>query len=119
MNLSYSHIIKYGKVPEANIQAEFYRLCRLHNVPVLLEITYQGCRFDALVFRNDRPFVIVEVKNFGTKGSMRGLKKTGRQYTKYKAHGIPIIELLNSRQIVTRFNEVLLMLQNADKNDKS
>mgnify|MGYP003437501825 CR=1 FL=1 len=114
MNLSYTHITKYGKVPEANIQAEFYRLCRQNGIPVLLEVTYDHCRFDILVFRNDRPFAIVEVKNFGTKGSMRGLKKTGRQYTKYKKFGIPIIELLNSRQIFTRFNELQIMLQNAD-----
>lgn len=112
MNLSYTHIIRYGKVPEANIQAEFYRLCRQNDVKILLEVKYQNCRFDAVVFNNDKPFAIVEIKNYGKKCTERGLKRTGRQWLKYSSYGIPVIEVLNSRQIVPKFNELLIMLQN-------
>ena len=119
MNLSYSHIIKYGKVAEANIQAEFYRLCRQNDVKILLEVKYHDCRFDAVIFYEDKPFAIIEVKNYGKRCSIRGLKRTGRQWLKYSRYEIPVIEVLNSRQIVPKFNELLIMIQNAEINDKS
>ena len=107
MDISYRGIINSAKVPEANIQAEFYMLCRKHNIPVLLEIKYKNCRFDAVVFKNDKPIAIVEVKNYSIKTSTRGLKKTSRQWIKYNSFGLPVIELLNSKMIFNAFDEVV------------
>ena len=119
MNISYSGIIKSGRVPEANIQAEFYLLCRKHKIPVLLEVKYMNCRFDAVIFCNDRPCAIVEVKNFTEKTAKRGLKKNGRQYRNYTKFGIPLIQLLNSKQILKAFDDVLeIYNKEISQNDK-
>jgi hypothetical protein len=108
MQISYSKIISSRRVPEANIQAEFYLLCRQHGIPVLLEVTHEDCRFDALIFKDDKPFAIVEIKNYGSRCSVRGLKKDGRQWKKYSKYGVQVIQVLNSRQIVPRFNQMMI-----------
>jgi len=36
LDFTYKGIILSGRVPEANIQAEFYRLCRKYGIEVLL-----------------------------------------------------------------------------------
>lgn len=113
MNITYSGVINSGRVPEANIQAEFYMLCRRHGIQALLEVKYENCRFDVLVFNNDRPFAIVEVKNYSNRTSIRGLKKNGRQYKKYTSYNIPLIEVLNSKQIIPKFQHLLTLIQNA------
>jgi hypothetical protein len=110
MQITYDSIIKSGKVPEANIQAEFYMLCRKNGIQILLEVRYMDCRFDALVFNQGRPFAIIEIKNYGKKCSVRGLPKNGRQWNKYSRFGIPLIEVLNSSQIIPKFNALVEML---------
>ena len=115
MNVRFSQIVAARKVAEANIQAEFYMLCRKHGVQVLLEVAHENCRFDAVVFVDDKAFLIVEVKNFSPRCSARGLKKTGRQWNKYSRYGLPIIEILNSRQIMPKFQEVLRLISSLEK----
>jgi len=75
------------KISSANIQAEFYRQCKEHNIPCLLEHRHGGCRFDAVVHDGARLLVIIEAKNY----SPRRLKRHRRlkQMDKYAAFGIP------------------------------
>lgn len=116
MNLRYSHII-LDRVPEANIQAEFYRICRKYGIAILLEIKYEDCRFDAIIFRNDTPFAIVEVKNRSERSAEKGLNKRGRQMKKYTRFGLPIIAVLSSKHILPSVEKVLMLLQKADEQD--
>lgn len=111
MNIRYSEIIRKKAYAEANIQAEFYKLCRDSKIQILLEVKYEDCRFDAVVFLEDVPVAIVEVKNFSYATSMRGLNKTGRQFKKYSRYGMPVIALLNSKQIIPRFNQLLEIIE--------
>ena len=109
MNFTFTGIISKG-VPEANIQAEFYKLCRDAKIQVLLEITYKNCRFDAIVFRENKPFAIIEVKNYCLRRSRKGLNLNGRQMKKYKEFGLPIVGILNSKQIVPAFEKIVELL---------
>ena len=117
MNLSYSKIINGGRVPEANIQAEFYMLCRKHGIKVLLEVKYENCRFDAVVFKDDKPFAIIEVKNYASRRCVIGLSKKGRQMQKYMKYDIPIIGVLSARHIISSFDRLLLLLDRAKESD--
>lgn len=110
MNLKYSELIG-GRVPEANIQAEFYRICRKHNIPILLEISFEDCRFDALIFQNDIPFAIIEMKNYSKKRAAVGLTKKGRQMKKYMRFGLPIIGVMSQKDIIPSFERLLILLQ--------
>lgn len=110
MNVSYSGIIRNGRVPEANIQAEFYMLCRKNGIQILLEVKYQNCRFDALVFKNDIPFAIIEVKNYSKKRSIKGLTSNGRQMQKYMKYNLPIIGVLSSKHIFSSFDKLLKLI---------
>ena len=113
MDLLYSDFIK-KRVPEANIQAEFYRLCRANDIRVLLEVKYENCRFDALIFKDDRPFAIIEVKNYSHRKSTIGLTTKGRQMKKYMKYGLPIIGVLSSKHIHASFERLLLLIQKSD-----
>lgn len=110
MNIRYSELIN-GRVPEANIQAEFYRLCRKHNIPILLEVSFEDCRFDAVIFQDDIPFAIIEVKNYSKKRSAIGLTKKGRQMKKYMRFGLPIIGVMSQKEIVPSFQRLLFLLE--------
>lgn len=109
MNILYTQIIK-KRVPEANIQAEFYLLCRRHGIRILLEVKYENCRFDALVFNGERPFAIIEVKSRGPKRAIYGLNQNGRQMQKYSRYGLPIIGVVSPRHIISAFNKLLTLL---------
>jgi len=113
LDFTYKGIILSGRVPEANIQAEFYRLCRKYGIEVLLEITHKGCRFDAVVFLDNRPFAIVEVKNYTERRASMGLSTKGRQLRKYSQFGLPVIGVLNSRQVTTSIDRILKMIEEA------
>lgn len=115
MNISYSGIIKKRRVPEANVQAEFYMACRKRGIPVLLEITYERCRFDALVFHNDKPVAIVEVKNYAKGALKRGLKPNSRQVRKYSKYGIPIIPVLATSHIMPAINSIAQIIESQNE----
>lgn len=96
--LSYSKILAIkSRIPEANIQAEFYRRCWAKGVKVLLEIKHERSRFDAVVFCEDAAVAIVEVKNYSNKRISAGYKngeytpKQTKQFAKYNDYGVPVI----------------------------
>lgn len=106
MNLKYSELIN-RRVPEANIQAEFYMLCRRHDIRVLLEVKYENCRFDCLVFLANEPFAIVEVKNYMKRVVLNGKTNQVRKYSKY---GLPVIGVVSPKHIYSAFNDLLGLL---------
>ena len=105
-------------MPEANIQAEFYLLCRKYGIPILLEVKYQDCRFDAVIFKDDKPFAIIEVKNYSKQRQAKGLFAGGRQMRKYMKHGLPIIGVLSPGHIIPSFNRLLSLYQEATTSSK-
>ncbi len=110
LNVNYRQIVESRKIPEANIQAEFYMLCRKYKIQILLEVKYQDCRFDAVVFTDDRPFAIIEFKNRWRWDNLKPINEDTRQMKKYRRYGLPIIQVLSARQIIKSFNQLLQMI---------
>lgn len=85
------------RLPEANIQAEFYHRCRLLGLRLCLEYRYEHCRFDAVMLdRNDNIYAIIEFKS--RIKPIKGEYKT-KQIDKYSKYGIPIIVCLDYNSI--------------------
>lgn len=85
--------IKPKRIPEANIQAEFYHRCRGLGLRLCLEYKYEHCRFDAVMLDNeDNIYAIVEFKS--RIKPIIGDYNT-KQIKKYQQYGIPIIVCLD------------------------
>ena len=98
--------IVLNKLPEANIQAEFYHQCRLQKIKCILEYKVENCRFDALVYDENRNVkCIVEFKSYKTR---KKPKTNTNQINKYKKFGLPII-------MCTRFEDVKWAVEEAKK----
>lgn len=117
--ISYERILSAKhRIPEANIQAEFYRRCWAKGVKVLLEITYERSRFDAVVFNGDDAIAIVEVKNYSTKRISQGYKsgvytpKNTRQFSKYKEYGVPVVVIPGPDFINDAVEKVVTIIEN-------
>lgn len=85
--------IRPKRLPEANIQAEFYHRCRLLGLRLCLEYKYEHCRFDAVMLDNkDNIYAIIEFKS--RIKPIIGDYNT-KQIKKYQQYGIPIIVCLD------------------------
>jgi len=122
MDLLFSDF-KSGKrrVSEANIQAELYLLCRNNGISILLEVTFESCRFDALIFHENKAVAIVEIKSYGRArmkkdpingGFFHGNK---RQKVKYLKHGLPLFVIPSKERIFPVFEEIVNFIHNYAK----
>jgi hypothetical protein len=86
-----------GRLPEANIQAEFYYRCKQEKIPCMLEYTIEGARFDAIIHNNKRISHIVEIKSMTERAKRRRLARSRmpKQITKYLQHGLPVLVIIN------------------------
>jgi nicotinate-nucleotide pyrophosphorylase len=85
--------IKYKRLPEANIQAEIYHVCKKNGIGCLLEYKIDNCRFDVVLFDTGTQeiYAIIEVKSFKyhTNKAWSGNEDT-KQMRKYKTYGLPV-----------------------------
>jgi hypothetical protein len=89
-------IIK-NKVSESNIQAEFFCKCREVGLNCYLEYTYENCRFDAVLYDDEKNiYCIVEFKSYKTD---KAEKLNTKQLCRYKKYNLPII-------VCTRLDDV-------------
>ena len=101
---------KPNKIPEANVQAEIYRLLRNKNIKVCLEYRMecesQGrhIRADIAVIHEGNIICLIECKS--RKGS-KGVNKQTRQYKAYKSIGVDFIYCLNWHEIKDAVNYVV------------
>ena len=85
--------IRPKRLPEANIQAEFYHRCRLLGLRLCLEYKYEHSRFDAVMLdSDDNIYAIIEFKS--RIKPIIGDYNT-KQIKKYQQYGIPIIVCLD------------------------
>lgn len=74
------------RLPESNVQAEFYRQCKDNNINVCLEYKYNNCRFDAIVYdRYNFVWFVIEVKNYKNPKLGRKRFKYTKQFKKYSS----------------------------------
>ena len=86
------------RIPEANIQAEFYRQCKNNGINVCLEYRFSGCRFDAVVYdQNKFIHFIVEVKSY-TDPNKKPNWNT-KQIKKYKQFRTPVLLIVRMEGI--------------------
>ena len=105
--------LKYNKLPEANIQAEFYMQCKLNNINCMLEYKTSGCRFDAIVYNNNLKIVAaVEVKSYSNQDYVN---TNTRQIAKYKKvckkYNIKLFLICNKKhieEVITKIKGELL-----------
>lgn len=96
-------IIK-NRITEANIQAEFYYSCRMNGINCYLEYKINGCRFDAVIYNNEKEILaIVEIKSYITD---REPKRNTKQIEKYSLHAIPIFMISRLNQIESVISEI-------------
>jgi ubiquinone/menaquinone biosynthesis C-methylase UbiE len=77
------------KVSEANVQAEFYRVCKEAGITCFLEYLSSwngtpGCRFDCVIVQNGLIKAIIEVKS-------RKRVKEPKKMKKYRIFGVPVL----------------------------
>lgn len=87
------------KLPEANVQAEFYHRCRnFHRcrnlgLRLCLEYRLDNCRFDAVMINSrDEIYAIVEFKSWIRDKDV--MNYDSKQLQKYRAYGVPVVFLL-------------------------
>jgi len=111
---------KPKRLHSANIQAEFYRKCRMLDLRICLEYKHDDCRFDAVAIDDDDNIVaIVEFKSYSAKFRQPHYTPNynTKQITKYKKFGVPVF-------IVGRMNQVeyiiykIVDLLKSQKNEK-
>jgi len=112
------------KIPEANIQAEFYKQCKDAGINIILEYatkyydpSFYGqksgrrkkCRFDCLIYDDDRNAIcIVEIKS-RLYGSSPKMLKT-KQIKRYESFGIPVLLIANMNEVAVGVNKVKKLL---------
>src|SRR4051812_36051654 len=84
---AWEFLVRFKRVPEANIQAEFYHEFRQLGLPCLLEYTTVTGRHDLAIFNAacDQLLCIIECKNNEWRGA--------GQLLRYQRLGVPIFKL--------------------------
>lgn len=100
------------KLPESNIQAEFYLRCKQEGINCLLEYRVKGSRFDAIIYKGEEIICIIEVKNLSKSSLKRRLdgKRQYKQIERYKQYGIPVICIWDASFIEPAIAEVKELL---------
>ena len=100
---------------EANIQAEFYHICKLHGIPCFLQYLSRwndrkkpGSHFDAIIHSKTEILCIIEFKKRKKSKKQRKIWFKGRQYTKYSKYNLPIY-------LVTCTDEILPIIRKIRK----
>lgn len=104
--------IVLGRLPEANIQAELYHQCKLHNIRCLLEYKIpkqggrKGCRLDAVIYDKDRKILlIIETKSYVRKNQEPKLNTV--QLNRYRELGVPVMVIGRIEQIQEKVAHIL------------
>lgn len=100
-------LIRTLKLPEANIQAEFYMACKQNQLNCYLQYIVDNplswkkhgkCRFDAVIYdSNDEIFAIIEIKSYHRQNK-QGNRDT-KQLKKYTQFNVPIFILTRIEHI--------------------
>lgn len=78
------------KLPEANVQAEFYHRCRNLGLRLCLEYRLDNCRFDAVMINSrDEIYAIVEFKSWIRDKDVTNYDS--KQLQKYRVYGVPVV----------------------------
>jgi hypothetical protein len=85
-----------NRLPEANIQAEFYHQCKLNNIKCYLHYKIDHSVFDAIIIKDNTIIKIIEFKSYVTN---RDGKINTKQLKKYSQYGIPIVLITRLWQI--------------------
>lgn len=86
--VNYTTFVRPKRISEANIQAECYHRLRNLGINCYLEYKLQHCRLDMVIVVNENTIAcIVEFKSRTKDLTLR----KGKQYTKYKALGFPLL----------------------------
>lgn len=99
------------RLPEANIQAEFYHRCRLEGLRLCLEYKYEHSRFDCVMIGDDDSiYAIVEFKS-----KVKPIVKSynTKQIQKYSQYNIPIVLCFSYKDIdytISRCKELYRMV---------
>jgi type I site-specific restriction endonuclease len=100
-------IIK-NRITESNIQAEFYFSCKMNNINCYLEYKINQCRFDAVIYNNEKEILaIIEVKSYTTN---KEPKRNTKQIKKYSEFALPIFMISRLDQIESIINEIKKLL---------
>lgn len=100
------------RLPEANIQAELYRLLRNSNIKCCLEYrmlckeTDSFLRADIVTIKNNRITSIIECKS---RDNNFNVNTSGKQYYQYSTFGIPIFYCMNFKHVTRTVNLVELL----------
>jgi len=78
------------RLPEANIQAEFYHCCRLLEIPCVLEYRTPTGRHDVVIFSRNFDYLLAIVE---CKCSQAQCDYPSRQITRYREVGVAIYTL--------------------------
>ena len=93
--------IRPKRIPEANVQAEIYRLLRNKGIKCCLEYRVEvpeynnHLRADIAIINGDDIACLVEVKS----RKNGKINKEGRQYKKYISLGVPVIYCLSFKEV--------------------
>ena len=98
--------IEPARLPEANIQAEFYRQCKYNGINICLEYKHYKSRFDAIVYNDNKKIIfIIEIKSYKTNKSP---KTKTKQMKKYESYGVPVILITRLEQIEDVIDKIAL-----------
>lgn len=92
------------RIPEANIQAEFYHQCRLRQIKVFLQFPYEDCKFDCIVLDKSKKKIlcVVEIKYRKTTKKNYNTK----QMKKYRNFDVPVFLVTSKEDIVKTIIEI-------------
>lgn len=84
------------KVHKTQIQAEFYHLCRLNDIPCKLNYQVGNKNISLLIYRGESPICAIRVES--TTGGSRKNSNDTREYF-YRSLGIPYYYIGHMREI--------------------
>lgn len=82
----------------AEIQAEFYHLCRLAGIGCRLEVRLARTRADAVIIRHGQIVALVEIKKYRRESGEERFEKT-KQAAKYRSIDLQLFVILGMRGV--------------------
>lgn len=96
------------RLAEASIQAILYGELQKLEIPCLLEVSFEDCRFDCVILRGDRVIAIIETKSYSNN---REPNLKTKQYAKYSRYNVPVIYLTRQENVHDVICEIQLVLE--------